>query len=67
MEKENFENMTQEELKIRKEKLEKDIESQREMIKSIQSRNPYSGDLSFDYYQLHEMEKELEELNSYIK
>lgn len=46
----------------RKEELERKIKYQKEMIEEIEKRNPNSGDLSFDYYQLHELEKELEEI-----
>ena len=44
------------------EELERKIKYQKEMIKEIEKRNPNSGDLSFDYYQLSELEKELKEL-----
>lgn len=46
----------------RKEELERKIKYQKEMIERIEKYNPNSGDLSFDYYQLHELEKELEEI-----
>lgn len=46
----------------RKEELERKIKYQKEMIEEIEKRNPNSGDLSFDYYQLYELEKELEEI-----
>jgi hypothetical protein len=44
------------------EELERKIKYQTELIKDIERYNPNSGDLSFDYYQLHELEKELEEI-----
>lgn len=44
------------------EELERKIKYQKKMIEDIERYNPNSGDLSFDYYQLHELEKELEEI-----
>ena len=38
----------------------KEIEGLKWVIDSIKSRNEDSGELSFLYYQLHELEKELE-------
>lgn len=42
--------------------LEERINSQKEFIEHLKRINPYSSALSFDYYQLHCMEDELEEL-----
>lgn len=44
------------------EELERKIKCQKEMIEEIEKRNPNSGDLSFDYYQLYELKKELKEI-----
>lgn len=65
--KKDLENMTNDEKKVRIEKLKREIESQREMIKSIERMNPNNGNLSFDYYQLHCMEDELSELESSLR
>lgn len=46
-------------LKNDKEKLEKEIEYLKESIEFEKSINKDSGELSFLYYQLHELEKEL--------
>lgn len=45
---------------MNKEQLQKQIEVLKVEINSIKSRNEDSGELSFLYYQLHELEKELE-------
>ena len=44
-----------------KEQLQKQIASLKAEIDSIKSRNEDSGELSFLYYQLHELERELSE------
>ena len=44
------------------EELKRHIYYQKKMIEDIERHNPNSGDLSFDYYQLSEYEKELKEL-----
>ena len=43
-----------------KEQLQKQIEVLKSEIEVIKSHNEDSGELSFLYYQLHELEKELE-------
>ena len=44
---------------------EKELESLKKEIKYIEDRNPYSGEWSFLYWQLYELEKELEEANKW--
>ena len=51
-------------LKADKEKLEKEIEYLKDSIKTEESINKDSGNLSFLYYQLHELEDELKEINN---
>ena len=46
---------------MNKEELQKQIEVLKAEINSIKSRNEDSGELSFLYYQLHELEKELQQ------
>lgn len=44
----------------KEELIKKEIEGLKWVIDSIKSRNEDSGELSFLYYQLHELEKELQ-------
>lgn len=43
--------------------MEKEIKKLEEQIKKIEKTNPYSGELSFLYYQLNELKKEIENAN----
>lgn len=42
--------------------LEKEIQTQKELIERIKSRNPHDGELSFEYYTLYALEQKLKEL-----
>lgn len=46
---------------MNKEQLQKQITSLKTEIEIIKSHNEDSGELSFLYYQLHELEKELQQ------
>ena len=50
----------------RKKELERKIQYKKELIADIKKRNPNSGDLSFDEYQLYCLEQELKELENSI-
>ena len=46
------------------EELERKIKNKKELIEEIEKRNPNNENLSFDYYELHCLEEELEELKN---
>lgn len=48
------------------EKIEKEIEAKKDEIKGVEKINPNHGDLSFLYWQLHELKNELREAKSKI-
>lgn len=45
-----------------KENIKKEIDSLKEQIEVVEKRNSDNGNLSFLYWQLHELEKELKDM-----
>jgi hypothetical protein len=42
--------------------LERQIQTQKELIERIKERNPHDGELSFEYYTLYALEQELKRI-----
>lgn len=61
-----IENVMDDLAKEKREKIEREINGLKKIIEETRSRNADSGDLSFDYYQLSCLEKELKELENSI-